>query len=96
MKKVPYFIWTIAAVFAGIFVIWTIRTHNLDYLLILGVLICGAFGLKWIIETGVGNVHDSLKDTIKEATREALDETHLKETIRDAVQEALEKENRKK
>lgn len=94
MKKVPYFIWTIAAVFAGIFVIWSIRTHDPNYLLIFGALICGAFGLKWIIETGVGNVHDSLKDTIKEATREALDETHLKETIREAVQEALERQTK--
>ena len=90
MKNDSCFIWTIAAIFTGIFVIWAIRAHSVDYLLILGVLICGAFGLKWIIETGVGNVHDSLTDMIKKGTREALDETHLKETIREAVQEALE------
>ncbi len=91
MKKAPYFIWAVAAIFTGIFAVWAIRARSIDHLLVLGALFCGAFGLKWIIETGVGNVHDSLTDMIKKGTREALDETHLKETIRDAVQEALEK-----
>jgi hypothetical protein len=86
-KKLP---WIVIGIFAGIFIVWTIRTRNLNYLLILGAFICVGFVLKWIIEKGVANVHDDLKDTIKDATREALDETHLKETIRDAVQEALE------